>query len=60
VNRRLLLAGVLAALLGGGLVGTASASSPASVDTTRHKVCIDHQVLLPDGFCVVWDDPLNK
>ena len=60
MNRRLVLAGALTALLGGGLLGSANASTPASVDSTRHKICVDHQVLLPNGFCVVWDDPLNK
>ena len=60
MTRRLVLAGVLTTLLGGGLLGTAHASAPASPDTTSHKICIDHQVLLPNGFCVVWDDPLNK
>jgi hypothetical protein len=59
VNRRLLLAGALVAVLGGGVAGVASADTPA-LDSASHKVCVDHQVLMPNGFCVVWDDPLGS
>ena len=57
MNRRLVLAAVLATALGGGLAAPALASSP---DTTRHKICIDHKKLLPEGFCIVWDDPTGQ
>lgn len=56
MNRRLLVAGILVMTVGGGLVSSAMAAQP---DATRHKICVDHKQLLPNGFCVVWDDPLG-
>jgi hypothetical protein len=53
VNRRLLVAGILVTALGGGLASSALASETED----RHKICIDHAQLLPNGICIVWDDP---
>ena len=58
MNRRLVLAGTLAALVAGVFVGSASAGSP---DTTRHKVCVmtpGSDPVIP-GYCVTWVDPLG-
>jgi hypothetical protein len=53
VNRRLIVAGTLAAALGGALVAPALASEPQ-----RQKVCVSQPTLLPDGYCITWNNPV--
>ena len=56
MNRRFVIAGVIAAAVVGGLATSASADSP---ETTRHKICImtpGNDPIIP-GYCITWSDP---
>ena len=54
MKRRLIVAGTLAAALGGGLVAPALAGT----DTPqREKICVAQPTLLPDGYCITWNNP---
>lgn len=52
MNRPRLIALLASATILTGLVAPALAA-----DTQRSKVCVTQERYLPNGFCVVWDDP---
>jgi hypothetical protein len=56
VNRRLIVAGTLAAALGGALVAPALAGS--TTEPQRQKVCVSQPTLMPDGYCITWNKPV--
>jgi len=54
VTRRILASGILLGALGG-LAVPAFANEPK-----REKICIKQQTLLPEGYCITWNDPANQ
>lgn len=57
MNRRLILTGLVATVLGCGLVAPALAEDP---EPQRQKLCVKQATIFPDGYCVVWDKPLGQ
>jgi hypothetical protein len=58
VNRRLIVAGTLTVALGGALVAPALAGTPT--EAKREKVCVSQPTLLPDGYCITWNNPVGS
>jgi hypothetical protein len=56
VNRRLIVAGTLTVALGGALVAPALAAP--TTEQKREKVCVSQPTLLPDGYCITWNNPV--
>ena len=59
MNRRLVLAAVVAAAVGGGLAAPALASS---TEGKRHVICVlDGTPTFPnqEGLCIGWNDPMG-
>ncbi|HUR15211.1 MAG TPA: hypothetical protein VM097_12040 [Mycobacteriales bacterium] len=57
MSPRLVLAGAVVAVLGGGLAAPALAGTDSTPQ--RDKVCVQHPSLLPEGYCITWNNPLG-
>lgn len=56
MNRPRLVLLLACAAVACGIAAPALADDPPS----RSKFCISQERYLPNGFCVVWDDPLGQ